>query len=585
MNNTGNSTMDTRQHLISVIITNYNYGMYITEAIESIFHQTYDNIELVIINDGSTDDSDKVIKRLIKNNPEKKVVYINRENKGVVYTRNEGLEVANGEYISYLDADDYFNPDYIEKSYLIAQETGADVVYPNWRFVGEWMGKPSTNFPEFTPELLQMQELHCTPASLIKKSSVGDRRFEAEKVAEDWDFFLGLSFEGVKFKLAKDNYINYRVRSGTRSSQLGPDEDVKVFVEILKKYKKIYGNRVIKPSLLADKINKIRNPKTVNKLLDIYYWRKIGSSIKREGVKPTIIKVGAKTMSSNPVVWNTVGYIRNKQYEASTGFNKIVTSDGTKLAVVVHLYYPDRWDEIKKHLARIDQPFDLYVSIQKKHKDFTIDKVSVNHKVTNIAIIPNRGRDVLPFLVIATKLKAAHQYEYVLKLHSKKSLHRHDGDEWINSLFNELIPASIKNITDTLSKSDTGIVGPGDHVVSLSRYMGGNRDRLSYIINTVSNGTYSAEAILKGADNYPFFGGTMFWARLDFFDPIIQSKLSPVDFSTEKGQVDATTAHALERFFGLAMHTIFEKKMYAINDDKVSPMRKKAYTKNYKYAD
>lgn len=576
--------MDNQEDLVSVIITNYNYGMYLAEAVESIFNQTYKNIELVIINDGSTDNSDSVIKELLRKNPDKNVVYINRENKGVVYTRNEGIEVAKGEYISYLDADDFFNSDYIEKSHAIAKATNADVVYPNWRFVGEWMGRPNTNFPEFTLERLQMQDLHCTPASLIKKSSIGVRRFEAEKVAEDWDFFIGLSLDGARFKLAKDNYINYRIRSGTRSSQLGPDEDVKVFVEILEKYKKKYPNKVIDPELIRRKIDDLRNPKTVKKVFDVNRWKSLAGSVKRDGVKSTAIRVAAKTISRNQALWNVIGHARDKGYYALTRFPEIEVSKGAKLAVVVHLYYPDRWSVIKNHLARIDQPFDLYLSVQKKDENIHINTASVQHKSTNIIVVPNRGRDVLPFIIIAKKLASMQQYKYVLKLHSKKSLHRSDGDEWVESLFGDLIPDGVGEITKILEKPDTGIVGPAEHIVSLSRYMGGNRDRLGYVIRTVSDANPSE--ILEDSSKYPFFGGTMFWARLDFFEPILESKLRPVDFSTEKGQVDATTAHALERFFGLAMHDIFKKKMYSIDKKgKVSQVLKKDYTKNYKYAD
>lgn len=569
--------------LISVIITNYNYGMYVGEAIESIFNQTYPNIELVIINDGSTDNSDKVIKKIIKDNPEKNVVYINRENKGVVYTRNEGIEVSKGKYISYLDADDYFNADYIEKSYKVAIESGADVVYPNWHFVGEWLGKPDTKFPEFTLEGLQLQDLHCTPASLIKKSCISNRRFEADKVAEDWDFFIGLSLDGAKFKLAKDNKINYRVRSGTRSSQLDPNEDLDVFVEILQKHKKIHGDRVINPSILRDKIYRLRNPSTLRKMTDIKNWKKLAGSIKRDGVKPTVVRVGSKAVSSVPVIWNSISHVRNLNYKRFVNFDNISSSKESKLAVVVHLYYPDRWNNIKKHLSRIDQPFDLFVSVQAKDKNVKISKVGENHKNTNLAVLPNRGRDVLPFLVVAGKVLDSGQYDYILKLHSKKSLHRTDGDEWIESLFDQLIPNSIDNIIKTLKKSDTGIVGPADHIVSLSRYMGGNRDRLRYVIETVSD--FEPAKILEDSSKYPFFGGTMFWCRADFMRPIVESSLRPVDFSTEKGQVDATTAHALERFFGLAMHTIFKKKMYSVRDGEVSSVDKKEYTENYKYAD
>lgn len=574
-----------KKSLVSVVITNYNYGSYIADAIESIFNQTYPNIELIIINDGSTDDSDAVIKKIISKNKSRNINYINRENKGVVYTRNEGIEVSKGKYISYLDADDYFNPDYIEKSYAIAEEFNADVVYPNWHFVGEWLGKPDTDFPEFTNENLQLQKLHCTPASLIRKSAIGCHRFEAEKVAEDWDFFIGLSLEGVVFKLAKNNHINYRIRSGTRSSQLDPDEDIKYFVEILEKYKKKYADKVIDPQQIADRIYSLRHPSVRQRLLSVDVARKVAGSMRREGVKSTARKIGATLISRNPTAWNLLGHVRNKRYYSAVKMNSAPSQKtDAKLAVVLHLYYPDRWPAIKEKLSRIDVPFDLFVSVQPHDSGLQLDAASQYHLSTSIVSIPNRGRDVLPFLVILKEIAKSGQYEYLLKLHSKKSPHRPDGDQWIDSLLDQLIPSSVVEIVKTLSKADTGMVGPADHVVSLSRYMGGNRDKMLTTMKLITDEKKTL-AMLGDASKYPFFGGTMFWSRIDLFDPILNSELTPVDFSSERGQVDATTAHALERIFGAILHDIAKKKMYSVKGGAVKKLQNKEYTSPYKYAD
>jgi glycosyltransferase involved in cell wall biosynthesis len=566
--------------LISVIITNYNYGRYISKAIESVLNQTYKNIELIIINDGSTDNSDEVIKALIKKNKGRNIQYVSRENKGVVYTRNEGLELTNGEYLCFLDADDYFNRSYISKSYRIAKEYDADVVYPNWHFVGEWLGRPDTNFPEFEPKLLQLQKLHVTPASLIRKSAVLNHKFETEKVAEDWDFFIGLSLEGVKFKLAKDNYINYRIRKGTRGSKNDPREDTKYFVEILEKHRKKYGNQVINPSKLVTD----RHPNVVRRILTMRAPRIVLDSIRNEGVRVTTKKILAKLASRNQLVWKTLSYARNKKYQRVVKSNSIKTSPNTKLAVVVHLYYPDLWPLIKNRLASIDIPFDLFVTVQLRDNDITLDQVNKNQKVTNIIALPNRGRDVLPFLIVAKKISEEKQYEYLLKIHSKKSPHRTDGDEWLDSLLTELIPSDTTSIIKTLEKLHTGSIGPASHVVSLKRYIGGNRQRIVSLIVSSSN-EKTADNIFSSLSKYPFFGGTMFWCRVDFLSPLLNSYLTPADFNTERGQLDTTTAHAVERFMGKILHKIAGKKMYVVKNGRISELPDKLYRAKYKYVD
>ena len=565
--------------LVSIIITNYNYGRYITKAMKSVLNQTYLNVELIVINDGSTDSSDKVIKKFISENKDRNIHYVNRENKGVVYSRNEGIKLAKGKYISYLDADDYFNDDYISESYKIAIEYDADVVYPNWHFVGEWLGRPDTNFPEFTPERLQLQELHCTPASLIRKSAIKKHRFEVEKVAEDWDFFIGLSLDGVKFKLAHKNFINYRIRKGTRGSQNDPKEDTKNFVEILEKYKKQYGDKVIDPQRLV----KLRHPNFVKKVLLMRYPRVIIESVKKDGVKKTAVRVAGKVASKNRWVWKTVWYTRNRKYDWLTRAFKIKQSKNTKLAIILHLYYPDTWPVIKEKLNNIKIPFDMYISVQEKDKDIVLDRVNEYHKATNIVSLPNRGRDVLPFIFIAKKISEEANYKYLLKIHSKKSLHRKDGSEWLENLLDHLVPSDTSKIIATLEKKTTGVVGPEEHITSLSRYIGGNGPKMRNILESVSN-KKTAKQLLANQSRYPFFGGTMFWCRVDFLGPLLKSsEVTPADFNSERGQVDATTAHAIERVLGKLLHAISKKKMYVIKKRDVSELPDKPYDSKYKF--
>lgn len=236
---------------ISVIITNYNYGKYINQAIESVLRQTYENIELIIINDGSTDDSDVVIKRYTKENPD--IIYVNQKNHGVVYTRNKGMERATGDYICCLDADDYFNHDYIEKQYKIITKYNADVVYPNWSLFGDINQK--IDFQEFDFIAYQKQHFHIKPESLIRASKIkyGDGKLkhgyipETKERANDWAYFISLAAHGLKFKVATGNYVNYRIKQGSMGSRFTKYEDIKIFYKYLTMLKKQYGEKIIEP--------------------------------------------------------------------------------------------------------------------------------------------------------------------------------------------------------------------------------------------------------------------------------------------------------------------------------------------------
>lgn len=110
---------------ISIIIPVYNVEKYINKCIESIIAQTYSNFEVIIVNDGSTDNSIKTIVSLIKND-DRFIIY-NKKNGGVSDARNFGLSKAIGEYITFIDPDDYVDNDYLEYLYYLVKNYNADI--------------------------------------------------------------------------------------------------------------------------------------------------------------------------------------------------------------------------------------------------------------------------------------------------------------------------------------------------------------------------------------------------------------------------------------------------------------------------
>ncbi len=102
----------TQKELVSVIITLYNKEPYIKDCILSALGQTYNNIEVVIIDDGSTDGSLAVCREVATHDD--RIRIISQENRGVSFTRNRGISVSRGEYICFLDADDCFDRNYVE---------------------------------------------------------------------------------------------------------------------------------------------------------------------------------------------------------------------------------------------------------------------------------------------------------------------------------------------------------------------------------------------------------------------------------------------------------------------------------------
>lgn len=196
---------------VSVIVTCYNHEKYIKQCIQSIFHQTYQNIELIIINDGSRDSSNEIITNTIKNSPFEQTDYIIQENKGSCFSRNRGLDISTGEYILMVDSDNYLPNDYIETMIKVLEDTGKDIAYASLKDADT--GAIINEVPTFSLGLLLNTNFIDT-CSLFKKSVLKDCRFDMKLnrlFMQDYDFFLNLIYNGAYPIKAEGIYQNYRV--------------------------------------------------------------------------------------------------------------------------------------------------------------------------------------------------------------------------------------------------------------------------------------------------------------------------------------------------------------------------------------
>lgn len=133
--------------MISVIVPVYNVELYLKECIESILTQTYTDLEIILVNDGSTDNSIKICEDYASK--DKRIKVINKVNGGLSDARNVGLKIATGEYISFIDSDDYIiNKDAYENMYKIAKENNSSLVAGN----ALWYYSDNDNFVVHTEE-------------------------------------------------------------------------------------------------------------------------------------------------------------------------------------------------------------------------------------------------------------------------------------------------------------------------------------------------------------------------------------------------------------------------------------------------
>lgn len=119
---------------ISIIIPFYNAEKYIERCVNSVFQQTFRDWELILVNDGSSDNSSELVKRLLKENPIHNSCLINVKHGGVSKARNIGIECAIGQWIYFIDGDDYLSPEHLQN---YANNLDADIVYQGYRLFNE----------------------------------------------------------------------------------------------------------------------------------------------------------------------------------------------------------------------------------------------------------------------------------------------------------------------------------------------------------------------------------------------------------------------------------------------------------------
>lgn len=228
---------------VSVIVTCYNHEKYIEQCIRSIFYQTHQNIELIIINDGSEDTSDKIITNVIKESPFEKIEYLSQENKGSCFSRNRGLEISTGEYILMVDSDNFLPNDYIENMLKVLEDTGKDIAYASLKDADT--GAIINEVPAFSLGLLINTNFIDT-CSLFKKSILKNCRFDMNLnrlFMQDYDFFLNLIYTNDAHPVkAEGVYQNYRVLPNSIGNR-GEDrysrcEWFKIYHYIIEKYPK-----------------------------------------------------------------------------------------------------------------------------------------------------------------------------------------------------------------------------------------------------------------------------------------------------------------------------------------------------------
>ena len=220
---------------VSVIVPVYNQGEFLAEALDSVLQQTYPNWECVIVNDGSTDNTEEVAKGYV--NKDDRFKYLYQENSRVAAARNNGIRHSDGYFILPLDSDNMLCPTYLEKAvdyFLLHPET--TLVYGKAELFGIWRGV--WNLPEYSWEEFIWSNCidNCAMYKRSDFEAIGGYR---DVRLEDWDFWLSLlTPESVVYRF-DEVLFKYRVRKNSLVSSAGKNFE-KTAVQIYQNHKEIY---------------------------------------------------------------------------------------------------------------------------------------------------------------------------------------------------------------------------------------------------------------------------------------------------------------------------------------------------------
>lgn len=203
---------------VSIIVPVYNVEKYLIKCLESLVNQTLDDIEIIVVNDGSTDNSKEILKDYQKRFPEK-IKYLEKENGGLSDARNFGVPYATGEYIAFLDSDDYVELELYEKMYRKAKEENRDMVECD--FIWEYPQKNVIDTGIIYNNKKDMLVYARVVAwnKLIKRSLLEEHKIEFPKGLryEDVEFFYKMLPYLNKVSFIKEPLIHYIQRDSSIS--------------------------------------------------------------------------------------------------------------------------------------------------------------------------------------------------------------------------------------------------------------------------------------------------------------------------------------------------------------------------------
>lgn len=336
-----------KDFLISIVIPIYNAEKYLEECLNSIKNQTYKNFEVIMVNDGSKDDSETICMNFLRS--DSRFRYLKKENGGVSSARNVGLDNVEGDYITFIDADDWVDENYLDLLITTVKKNHSDIVVSSYKqfnnidifylrayslqekYLLNFERMNRDDFLTIFPKLMSTNVcFNNAVAKLFRKELVNDLRFDTSiKYGEDLDFYfrLYLNVDSISY-VDEPTYI-YRSHGDSTTSNFNQEhaeQELSIFKQMYEKIQEIglpsihYFNKLKK--LLEWRMDFLENKVLLNEYLD--FLKNIGETVTYPN---TLISVVIPTYNVAPYLRLCLESIESQTYPH---FEVLLINDGSR---------------------------------------------------------------------------------------------------------------------------------------------------------------------------------------------------------------------------------------------------------------
>ena len=492
---------------ISVIVAVYNTEEYLDRCLESLLNQTYKNMELVIVEDCSTDSSRKLLKKY-KENENIKIFY-NKENRGLSYSRNYGLKKSTGDFIGYIDSDDYVEPDYYEKLMRSIKDNKSDIAICDIKLVDEQTNKIqrckcyTNDFDVCSVVNNGFAASACN--KLFKRKNIEKYPFAEGKVNEDIAVVIPTVIQAKKISYADTCYFYVQRGGSIQNSRFSNKrfdifDGVKITLERIKNEKdyEFYKNAIVYNQLILllmfaipkernfikrykflKKFNELSKDYKITKNTNYLEYLENSKKINQIYYKNLVI-LNEKKMILLDNVWirfyKTLRFLKHKKnrklipkidiqsIEKAAKKQKKLTEESIKISVVVPNY------NYSNYLYQ--RVYSILNQNYKIHELIILDDASKDNSLFYIEQIEQKISEFVNVKVVVNDINSGNafsQWQKGMNFASGDYVWVAEADDYAKKNFlNEVVSPLKKNNNIVISYADTGFIDSNGYITKNS---------------------------------------------------------------------------------------------------------------------